>query len=275
MILHAGKPGPMNVPTDRPTTVIQRSICTVRQFAYRSPPIEQVRWLFFAFSMLNAGGVLALLLWNAANDPPRSVLGIGAITGMAAQWWWGWRRRSFPVWASVTDAAATFLLVVGAGTVDFLLGVLYVGLYFRSSYGRLPIALAHSVLIVLGLFAGQLLLVDGALDRVPVSVWTGLLAFPLVALVMHILASSLSEQHASSMREQELRSALGALERAHERVAQLEGILPTCAYCHRIRTEDGSWTTLEHLVEAHVATTFSHGICDCCLQREFPDFAGP
>ena len=41
-------------------------------------------------------------------------------------------------------------------------------------------------------------------------------------------------------------------------------LLPTCASCKRIRTEDGSWEPLEEQVRRATDREFSHGLCPDC-----------
>lgn len=63
----------------------------------------------------------------------------------------------------------------------------------------------------------------------------------------------------------ELKSAL-------ERVAQLEGMLPICAACKRIRDDAGEWNHIEHYISRRTNVAFSHGICPDCAKRLYPDF---
>jgi PleD family two-component response regulator len=61
--------------------------------------------------------------------------------------------------------------------------------------------------------------------------------------------------------------------RLTERVRTLEGILPMCAYCRRIRDEKGGYSNLEEYVSDRTSARFSHGVCPDCAKRHFPDFA--
>lgn len=265
--------GPTIVTLHDTVARMQRMVGRVQAAAHRSPPIEQVRWLFYLFSVAQATGVVLLLLATTGDDPLATSVGIGSTIALTAIWHLGWRRREFPVWVSVVEAVLTAALVVASGFVEILLGVLYIGLFFRTSYGGLRLALAHGVLIFAGLLVGHLTLVAGAVGQVPTVVWIGAFGFPLVAIVMNLLATSLTDYQGALAREVDLRAAMARLKTAHDRIAQLEGIVPTCSYCRRIRTESGEWTTLERLVEEHVDTQFSHGICDECMAREFPDLS--
>ncbi|MEK7383002.1 MAG: response regulator [Elusimicrobiota bacterium] len=59
----------------------------------------------------------------------------------------------------------------------------------------------------------------------------------------------------------------------NERVRTLEGILPMCAYCRRIRDERGSYASLEDFVSKKTPAQFSHGVCPECAKKHFPDLA--
>jgi DNA-binding response OmpR family regulator len=57
----------------------------------------------------------------------------------------------------------------------------------------------------------------------------------------------------------------------NERVRTLEGILPMCAYCRRIRDEKGAYHSLEDFVSDKTPAQFSHGVCPECARRHFDE----
>src|SRR5213080_2562524 len=48
---------------------------------------------------------------------------------------------------------------------------------------------------------------------------------------------------------------------------QLEGLLPICAYCKRIRDDQENWSSLEGYIEQRSEAQFSHGICPECYAK--------
>lgn len=56
-----------------------------------------------------------------------------------------------------------------------------------------------------------------------------------------------------------------------ERVRTLEGILPMCAYCRRIRDERGAYQSLEDFVSDKTPAQFSHGVCPECAKKHFDE----
>lgn len=51
-------------------------------------------------------------------------------------------------------------------------------------------------------------------------------------------------------------------------VELLEGLLPICSYCKKIRDDEGDWQVLEKYIQDRSAATFTHGICESCLEKE-------
>ena len=54
-------------------------------------------------------------------------------------------------------------------------------------------------------------------------------------------------------------------------VRQLEGLLPICMFCKRIRDEHQSWQQLERYISQHSEAEFSHGLCPECAQKHYGD----
>jgi hypothetical protein len=44
----------------------------------------------------------------------------------------------------------------------------------------------------------------------------------------------------------------------------LQGILPICSHCHRIRNDRETWDLLEKYITEHSEARFSHGVCPDC-----------
>ena len=49
-------------------------------------------------------------------------------------------------------------------------------------------------------------------------------------------------------------------------VKRLEGLLPICSYCKRIRDDENVWTGLESYITKRTDAAFSHGICPDCYE---------
>lgn len=87
-----------------------------------------------------------------------------------------------------------------------------------------------------------------------------------VSLYMVALFASMLLAHLE-LRNEALQAALAD-------VHQLSGLLPVCAWCHRVRNDDGYWTQLEQYLRARSRMQFTHGICEECvrdhLEKDLP-----
>ena len=57
------------------------------------------------------------------------------------------------------------------------------------------------------------------------------------------------------------------LEDALARVKQLQGLVPICSYCKKIRNDRNYWQRLESYLSDHSEAQFSHGICPECYEK--------
>jgi hypothetical protein len=61
------------------------------------------------------------------------------------------------------------------------------------------------------------------------------------------------------------------------RIKLLEGLLPICSYCKKIRDDsasgkgEGDWEKIEDFIHKKTDQEFTHGICPDCLEKAFPD----
>lgn len=65
----------------------------------------------------------------------------------------------------------------------------------------------------------------------------------------------------------ELTEKIRELQAAQLRVQQLQGLLPICSYCRKIRDEKSNWQSLELFISTHSDSKVSHGICPECYQN--------
>jgi CheY-like chemotaxis protein len=68
----------------------------------------------------------------------------------------------------------------------------------------------------------------------------------------------------------ELKARLRVAERIlglREELLALEGLLPICSYCKRMRDAQGRWSSLERYIEQRSHAEFSHGVCPECYEK--------
>jgi DNA-binding response OmpR family regulator len=55
------------------------------------------------------------------------------------------------------------------------------------------------------------------------------------------------------------------LEEASSRIRQLQGLIPMCCVCKRIRNDEDYWQQLESYLTQHSGVTVTHGYCPQCV----------
>ncbi len=50
-------------------------------------------------------------------------------------------------------------------------------------------------------------------------------------------------------------------------VTQLEGLLPICSYCKKIKDDENAWQQMETYISKRTEANFSHGICPDCYEK--------
>ena len=53
-----------------------------------------------------------------------------------------------------------------------------------------------------------------------------------------------------------------------QHVSRLEGLLPICSYCKKIRDDAENWTNVENYVATRSDAAFTHSICPHCYQTK-------
>lgn len=71
--------------------------------------------------------------------------------------------------------------------------------------------------------------------------------------------------------EKEKDQLLASLQDALQRVRTLNGLLPICSSCNKIKDEHGKWKRLEEYIINNSEADFSHGICPDCASFLYPE----
>ncbi len=66
---------------------------------------------------------------------------------------------------------------------------------------------------------------------------------------------------------------LDSLRTALANIKTLQGLLPICSSCKKIRDDQGYWKQIETYIHQHSDVEFSHGLCPECLTQLYPDLA--
>lgn len=71
--------------------------------------------------------------------------------------------------------------------------------------------------------------------------------------------------------EQALANQVRELKAAAEHVQELQGMIPICMHCKRIRNQSKLWEKVETYIEKRSGARFSHALCAECLEKHYPD----
>jgi len=71
---------------------------------------------------------------------------------------------------------------------------------------------------------------------------------------------------------------LQTITKSRKQIKLLEGLLPICSYCHKIRDDvgkesgEGHWEKIDHYINKKTDQKFTHGICPECAEIHFPGY---
>jgi uncharacterized membrane protein len=69
-----------------------------------------------------------------------------------------------------------------------------------------------------------------------------------------------------------MRHATNTIYSKSEELRILNGLLPICSFCKKIRNDQGEWEPLERYISARSESEFSHSICPDCIEKNYPGF---
>ncbi len=67
-----------------------------------------------------------------------------------------------------------------------------------------------------------------------------------------------------------LRQSNADLQTALDNVRQLSSMLPVCAWCNKVRDDDGYWQRIEQYLATHKVSV-THALCESCAEQQFAE----
>jgi len=68
--------------------------------------------------------------------------------------------------------------------------------------------------------------------------------------------------------EREQEELIRKLEQALAEVKTLRGLIPICAWCRKLRDDDGFWLSVEAYITNNTEAACTHGICPTCYKKQ-------
>jgi len=161
------------------------------------------------------------------------LFGLTAIIGIALVWLFG-SRISKNITAPISKLQKG-VDIIGAGKLDYR-----VGISAKDEIGQL----------------------SGAFDKMTADLKKSVVSI-----------NELNKEIGERKRiEQEREKLISELTEALNKVKQLNGMLPICANCKKIRNDDGYWQQVEAYISENADVEFSHGICPDCVKELYPEY---
>ena len=82
--------------------------------------------------------------------------------------------------------------------------------------------------------------------------------------VIYSVARDITERKRA---EEERELLVKKLQAALAEVGTLQGILPICSYCKRVRDDENYWESVDNYISRHTNTQFTHSICPSCYRN--------
>jgi hypothetical protein len=93
------------------------------------------------------------------------------------------------------------------------------------------------------------------------------LSFLLVSLFSYYIEAIRLSTHITLMEE------VKQSQKYLDEIKTLQGILPICSHCKKIRNDEGIWNQLESYITQHSGAEFTHSVCPVCIKELYPDLA--
>lgn len=228
------------------------------------------QWIALVYA---CGAALFVIPANYLQGMPPLLNGAVAVFAVLACWVW-WRARH-----GLLQPATLFLAFVatlsvawffnegsgGSCLMYFVLAVL-IPVMFTRGQGRVVLMAVYFADILLLFWLEQqyphwIVPYPSALARMA-DLWISLIvSTSALALILWVVLSGYLEEHARLAEvNQRLQTSL-------DEVRTLQGLLPICSWCRKVRDDEGLWTQIEQYVSSHTGAEFTHGMCPDCYER--------
>lgn len=100
---------------------------------------------------------------------------------------------------------------------------------------------------------------------------------PVLAILKQVaeieleLTSARDEIERRKKAEEERDRVIEELRKALSEVKTLQGFLPICSICKKVRDDQGYWNQIESYIRDRSDAEFSHGICPDCIKTHYSD----
>ncbi|HJV90297.1 MAG TPA: hypothetical protein VJ623_08345 [Holophagaceae bacterium] len=205
--------------------------------------LQNLSWILNGVVL--AFGVICLGLYRAALRGHYPLRAFALLLGFVLNLCW------------FTDAGSQ-----GSIGMFFFTGVMINSIFFR---GRQRLLFLGAFLVnVLALFTIDYLHPAASIPfRTPMDRYLDLVTgFAVSAVACLLMLWVLVSNHDEERRK--LSAMNRDLQRSLDEIKALQGMLPICGWCKKVRDDEGLWTQVEHYFAKHTDLSFTHGMCPEC-----------
>ena len=105
----------------------------------------------------------------------------------------------------------------------------------------------------------------------PLNTYYRVIAMAVCLIILSLLFIQNKEMIRRKKAEEKRIETIVELKKALSEVKTLSGLIPICSHCKKIRDDKGYWTQIESYIHEHSEADFSHGICQECAEKYYPD----
>ena len=80
-----------------------------------------------------------------------------------------------------------------------------------------------------------------------------------------------TSEHKRMQVEQEREKLIDDLRENISNIKTLQGLIPICSSCKKIRDDQGYWHQVDVYISRHTEADFSHGLCEECAHKLYPE----
>jgi len=110
---------------------------------------------------------------------------------------------------------------------------------------------------------------DSTIERAKKAEPYGYILKPFNAQELYIAVEVALHKHKIDQEKEKLTKEL---REALDKVKLLSGLLPICISCKKIRNDKGYWMRIEDYLRDHSEAEFSHGVCETCAKKLYPEY---
>lgn len=232
------------------------------------PVIPCVAFIHNDYLLFQASGMFAMLVAARLAFFLLSVTAVAAVSRADGSKW----VDSIVLLWSLALCAMVFL-INGTRPPDYMDHMFFDGLMLMTLYFFFPLPPTLQAIAPLVFTAGNIAILYYAKDPLSPTqinvIWaTYFLGNALGLYTVHRMWRYRRAHFLALDGERALRIKL---EESLDSLKTLQGLLPICAHCKKIRDDHGSWTQVEKYISTHSEAEFSHGICPDCVRVHYAD----